>query len=79
MSSVLCIPPHGKGDLERLTDDETNALSMELGPLTRLQFEALLNSPYLRMSKSDADAWDRRRVRIGAISDCLAKVREQLP
>ena len=34
------------GNPERLTDDEISSLSIELGTLTRLQFEALMHSPY---------------------------------
>jgi len=37
----------------------------------------LLHASYLRMSKSEAEAYDRRRMRIGAISDRLAMVRQE--
>jgi hypothetical protein len=63
------------GPSSKLTDEEANSLSLELGSLTRRQYEALQKSPYLRMSKKEAEDYDRRRLRIGEISDLLAKFR----
>jgi hypothetical protein len=56
---------------EELTDAEAKILSAELSQLTQLQYEALLKSPYIRMSKKEADAYDARRGRIADIGDML--------
>lgn len=41
--------------------------------LMAMQREALQKAPYDRMSKIEADAYDERRKRIGAICDRLGK------
>jgi hypothetical protein len=55
--------------------NEADALSAELAALSRRQYEALLKSPYLRMSPEEAAEYDRRRIRIGDICELLAKYR----
>jgi hypothetical protein len=55
--------------------DEANALSTELSTLSRMQYEALLVSPYVKMSAQEAADYDRRRIRIGEICTLLAKYR----
>jgi hypothetical protein len=54
---------------------ETEALEKELAMLSRRQYEALQKGPYLRMSREDADEYDKRRLRIGEICERLAKLR----
>jgi hypothetical protein len=55
--------------------DEANALSTQLSALSRMQYEALLISPFVNMSPQEAAEYGRRRVRIGEICDLLAKYR----
>jgi hypothetical protein len=55
--------------------DRTNALSAELSALSRMQYEALLTSPYTKMSSQESAEYNSRRVSIGKIRDLLAKYR----
>ena len=55
--------------------DRANGLSTQLSALSRMQYEALLVSPYVNMSPQAAAEYGRRRVRIGEICDLLAKYR----
>jgi hypothetical protein len=55
--------------------DQTNALSAQLSALSRMQYDALLTSPYTKMSSDEAAEYNSRRVSIGKISDLLAKYR----
>jgi hypothetical protein len=54
---------------------EIASLSAEHASLARQQYEALQKSSYVRMSASEAAAYDERRVRIGEICDLLARCR----
>jgi hypothetical protein len=53
--------------------DESLDLSKELTTLVRQQYDALLKTPYLKMSLPETDAYDRRRLRIEELSKRLAK------
>ena len=48
-------------------------MEKELAVLTRLQYEALQRSSYLRMSQSEAEEYDKRRLTIGELCELLAK------
>jgi hypothetical protein len=54
---------------------EIASLSAEHASLARQQHDALQKSSYVRMSASEAAAYDERRLRIGEICDLLAKLR----
>jgi hypothetical protein len=54
---------------------ELELLSIEHSALAREQYEALQKYPNLKMSEEDADAIDRRRVRIGEVWRLLCKLR----
>jgi hypothetical protein len=56
---------------EKLSEAQAQTLSEELTRLTRLQYEALLKSPYTRMSTEEAKAYDERRLHIAGICDML--------
>jgi hypothetical protein len=56
---------------------EIASLSAEHASLARQQYLALQKSPYIRMSASEAAAYDERRLRIGEICDLLAKCRRK--
>jgi hypothetical protein len=60
---------------EKLSESQIRTLADELSMLTRLQYEALQRSSYLRMSQSEADLYDERRVRIAELCELLAKFR----
>jgi hypothetical protein len=50
-------------------------LAKELSELSKLQYEALQKSSYLRMSSEEASVYDTRRVRISEICSALAEFR----
>jgi hypothetical protein len=56
---------------------EIERLSAEHADLTRRQYEALQKNSYARMSKRDAEAYDKRLFRIIEIHGQLAKLRAQ--
>jgi hypothetical protein len=56
---------------------EIASLSAEHASLAKQQYESLQKSPYIRMSASEAAAYDERRLRIGEICDLLAKFRSK--
>ena len=69
-----------KSDLtfrEKLSEAQTQILSEELSRLTRLQYEALVMSPYNHMSTEDANAYDERRWRIAGICEMLRPPRNR--
>jgi len=41
------------------------------------QYEALQKSPYLKMSTQEAEAYDKRRLRIGEICNILRRLRSK--
>jgi hypothetical protein len=55
--------------------NEIASLSAEHAALARHQYEALQKSPYVRMSESEFEAYNARRLRIGEICDSPAKFR----
>jgi hypothetical protein len=57
------------GEIERLTAEHV--------VLTRQQYDALQKSSYARMSKNEADAYDKRLFRIIEIHRQLAKFRAE--
>jgi hypothetical protein len=65
--------------LVKLAIEKAARLSEELGVLTRHQHEALRLSPYLRMSKKEAGAYEERRLRIEEISLVLMDFKKQTP
>jgi hypothetical protein len=75
---------------ERLNDFELSAITndwralcssvLESTPLgnrtlTQLQFDAMVRSPYLHMTETEASSFEQRRLRISEIADLLAKMR----
>jgi hypothetical protein len=56
--------------------NEIASLSAEHASLARKQYEALQKSPYVRMSASEAEAYDERRLRIEELCKILAKFRK---
>jgi hypothetical protein len=56
---------------------EPERLSLELSTLTREQYEALQKSSHLGISKIEADAYDKRCLRIGEICRLLGKLRSK--
>jgi hypothetical protein len=52
--------------------NERNRLLAEHAVLVWLQYEALQKSPYLRMSVKEAEAYDRRRLRLREVDERLA-------
>jgi hypothetical protein len=56
-----------------LSKDQARSMEKELAVLTRLQYEALQRSSYLRMSQSEAEEYDKRRLTIGELCELLAK------
>jgi hypothetical protein len=61
------------GTIHNTPDAVSERIPAELSDLCKLQFEALQKSSYVHMSHSDAEAYDRRRVRIGELYELLAK------
>ena len=59
------------------SESEPELLSNEHSALTREQYNALQKSSYLKMSQEDADAYDKRRVRIGEICHLLGAIRSK--
>jgi hypothetical protein len=53
------------------------ALERVLYRIGQSQYIALHNSPYIRMTPSEADAYDARRLRIGQICELLADFRSK--
>jgi hypothetical protein len=53
--------------------EERDHLLAEHAVLVWLQYEALQKSPYRRMPVKDAEAYDRRRLRLGEVEERLAK------
>ncbi|MGA2730832.1 MAG: hypothetical protein ABSE96_23725 [Terracidiphilus sp.] len=56
---------------------EIERLTAEHVALTRQQYDALQKSPYARMPKSEAEAYDKRLFRIIEIHRQLAKFRDE--
>jgi hypothetical protein len=54
------------------TVSERDHLFAEHEVLTWLQYDALQKSPYMRMSVKDAEAYDRRRLRLREVDERLA-------
>ena len=50
-------------------------LAAELAELSKQQSEALLASAYVRMSPQQSEEYDKRRLRIGELSDLVSKYR----
>ena len=48
-------------------------LASELAELSKQQSEALLSSAYLRMSPKQMEEYDKRRLRIGELSELVSK------
>jgi hypothetical protein len=48
-------------------------LAAELAELSKQQSEALLASAYIRMSPQQSEEYDKRRLRIGELSDLVSK------
>jgi hypothetical protein len=48
-------------------------LAAELAELSKQQSEALLASAYVRMSPQQSEEYDKRRLRIGELSDLVSK------
>jgi hypothetical protein len=48
-------------------------LAAELAALSKEQSEALLASAYVRMSPQQSEEYDKRRLRIGELSDLVSK------
>jgi len=77
------VPPHSasKSFQEKMSEpaaaSEIERLSAEHADLTKRQYEALQKNSYARMSKKDADAYDKRLFRIIEIHGQLAKLRDQ--
>jgi hypothetical protein len=61
---------------DNVSEVQAKTLAVGLSLLTKLQYEALQRSSYLRMSQSEAEAYDERRIRIGQICEILVEVRE---
>jgi hypothetical protein len=57
--------------------NEPERLSVELSVLSREQYEALQKSSYLNMSQVQADAYDKRRLRIGERYRILSRLRSK--
>ena len=60
---------------EKPTRDDVHSLSSELAALTKQQYGSLQKSSYINMTQSDADAYNKRRLRIGELCELLAKCR----
>jgi hypothetical protein len=54
---------------------EAEELSNKISRLSKQQYEALQRESYLRMSRHEADEYDKRRPRIREICELLAKLR----
>jgi hypothetical protein len=61
--------------VKSLSKKDVEELSAAHSLLSRQQYEALQKSSYLKMSKEEADEYDKRRLRIGEICDRLAEFR----
>jgi hypothetical protein len=61
--------------MEKLTQNDIISLSKEHTALAQQQYEALQKSPYVNMSQTDADEYNKRRIRIGEICEQLTKFR----
>jgi hypothetical protein len=46
-------------------------MSAEHAALAKQQYEALQKSPYVKMTQAEADAYDKRRLRIGELCEFL--------
>ena len=57
-----------------LREEAARDLAKELSKLSRLQYEALQKSFYLRMTSQGASEYDTRRVRISEICSALAEI-----
>lgn len=64
--------PHSLGDV-------TRELLKELSRLNRQQSEALEKASYAMMSKSDKEAYDRRRAHIVKVCELLGKGSAKIP
>jgi hypothetical protein len=62
---------------EKLSEAQAQTLSEELSRLTRLQYEAVVMSPYNGMSTEDADAYDERRWRIAGVCEMLRPLKNR--
>lgn len=63
-------------DLLRVeTIQQQRRMAAELSILSKAQSEALQKAPYIRMSKAERGAYDRRRERIDELCESLTKFR----
>jgi hypothetical protein len=51
------------------------SLSKEHAALAKQQYEALQKSSYVNMNQTEADEYNKRRIRIGELCEILAKFR----
>ena len=61
--------------MEKLTRNDIIALSKEHAALAQQQYEALQKSSYVNMKQTEADDYDKRRIRIGELCKLLTKFR----
>jgi len=59
--------------------DVAQKLRTELSNLSRKQSEALQKASYAHMSKSEKEAYDRRRVRIAKVCESLGRYSPKIP
>lgn len=59
----------------QLSEIQINELSAELSTLSNQQSDALLKSRFSDMSESEADAYNKRRLRIVEICELLANAK----
>ena len=61
--------------IEKPSEGEICSMSAEHAALAKQQYEALQKSPYVKMTQAEADAYDKRRLRIGELCELLAVLR----
>jgi hypothetical protein len=61
--------------MEMLTRNDIISLSKEHDALAKQQYEALQKSSYVNMSQTEADEYNKRRIRIGELCEILSKFR----
>ncbi|HMH13925.1 MAG TPA: hypothetical protein VK578_12530 [Edaphobacter sp.] len=61
--------------MEMLTRNDIISLSKEHAALAKQQYEALQKSSYVNMSQTEADEYNKRRIRIGELCEILSKFR----
>ena len=61
--------------IEKPSEEEICSMSAEHAALAKQQYEALQKSPYVKTTQAEADAYDKRRLRIGELCELLAVLR----